>query len=898
MDNKMAFLCILLPFLCIAQVGINTTSPNASLDIQSSNQTTPTNTDGILIPKIDDFPVTIPTAAQDGILVYVTGNGAPAKGFYYWDNVSISWIALSGATIQKINDLNDGKSDNDGSDNGSSLFLGINSGAADDGSDNRNIAVGFESLHSNTIGFDNVAIGYQSLFNNIDGFGNEAIGYSTLTNNIDGDGNVAIGRRALQDNSSGSFNAAIGYRALIRNTIGENNTAIGNYAIDNNRDGSLNTGIGYNAMSNMFSGDENVSFGANSLDSNSTGNQNTSIGTESLYDNTSGSGNVALGFQSGSTNTGSNNIFIGNNSGLNSFADNNNLYIENLGGTSPLIYGEFDNDLLRTNGDFEVVKTTNSTLKIKTNDGNSSSISLLEGADYGFEFLYTGSDDKLNLWSRTFSGNEAERMTWLKDGRVGINDNAPNASLDIEASNVATPTSVDGILIPRVNVFPATNPTAAQNGMMVFLNSNNSFYYWKNSTSTWTKVNVERINDLADGKSDNTTSLFLGQNAGLSNTSGTTNTSVGYQSLFSNTSGNSNSAIGYQSLFNNISGTENTALGDSSLLSNTTGDDNTAIGWNSLNSNTTGNGNTATGWSSLSSNRTGRENTAIGISSMFSNTTGHGNTALGYESLYTNSGSGGLNVAIGYQSLYFNQGTWNTALGYQSLYSNTSGGKNTAIGYRSLFSNINLSGNLNVAVGFETLENITTGGRNTAIGANSGPVIGVLNNTTAVGYNAVPLSSNTIRVGNASVAIIGGSANWSTFSDRRLKTNIREDVVGLNFIKKLRPVSYNYNMNAIAHFEKTPDSLRLKDAEQLKAQEIQTGFLAQEVEAAAQAVDFDFHGVVRFGKDGLYGLNYAEFVVPLVKAMQEQQTIIEIQQEELDTLRREIEEIKGLLRQD
>jgi hypothetical protein len=84
-----------------AQVGINTTTPNAQLDIQSSNQATPNNTDGMLIPKIDVFPATNPTIAQQGMLVYLTtattfsGNPKPI-GFYYWDNSPADWIAVKG----------------------------------------------------------------------------------------------------------------------------------------------------------------------------------------------------------------------------------------------------------------------------------------------------------------------------------------------------------------------------------------------------------------------------------------------------------------------------------------------------------------------------------------------------------------------------------------------------------------------------------------------------------------------------------------------------------------------------------------------------------------------------------------------------------------------------------
>ena len=80
-----------------AQVGIGTTSPNAQLDIKSSNQATPANTDGILIPKVDAFPTNAPTSSQDGMMVYLTTTvGANTPGFYYWDNASTSWKSVGG----------------------------------------------------------------------------------------------------------------------------------------------------------------------------------------------------------------------------------------------------------------------------------------------------------------------------------------------------------------------------------------------------------------------------------------------------------------------------------------------------------------------------------------------------------------------------------------------------------------------------------------------------------------------------------------------------------------------------------------------------------------------------------------------------------------------------------
>ncbi|MGD1921700.1 MAG: tail fiber domain-containing protein, partial [Pleurocapsa sp.] len=50
-------------------------------------------------------------------------------------------------------------------------------------------------------------------------------------------------------------------------------------------------------------------------------------------------------------------------------------------------------------------------------------------------------------------------------------------------------------------------------------------------------------------------------------------------------------------------------------------------------------------------------------------------------------------------------------------------------------------------------------------------------------------------------------------SDKRFKTKVKADVPGLAFINELRPVTYQMNMDAIAKFHNTPDSLRLLKAE-------------------------------------------------------------------------------------
>jgi len=81
--------------------------------------------------------------------------------------------------------------------------------------------------------------------------------------------------------------------------------------------------------------------------------------------------------------------------------------------------------------------------------------------------------------------------------------------------------------------------------------------------------------------------------------------------------------------------------------------------------------------------------------------------------------------------------------------------------------------------------------------SNYGVMPSAYNNTTALGYNTVITASNQARIGDAYVTSIGGQVGWTTLSDGRFKTDVNEKRTGLAFIKKLRPVTYHHNMNAI-----------------------------------------------------------------------------------------------------
>jgi len=228
----------------------------------------------------------------------------------------------------------------------------------------------------NTIG-SNTKIGIDALNSITTGGFNTATGFRALYSNTTGNYNTATGWRSLYLNTIGTHNTATGYRALYSNTTGTINTATGFQALYSNTAGSYNTAGGYNALYFNSTGIANTSIGFNSLYSNTTGRNNAAVGYASLYLNTTGEFNIGIGYEANSNNqTGSQNtiigaragkgssmhdksgcVFLGYNAGFYEMGSNK-LYIENSNSSSPLIYGEFDNDILAVNGKVGIGTTT------------------------------------------------------------------------------------------------------------------------------------------------------------------------------------------------------------------------------------------------------------------------------------------------------------------------------------------------------------------------------------------------------------------------------------------------------------------------------------------------------------------------------------------------------------
>jgi len=351
----------------------------------------------------------------------------------------------------------------------------------------------------------------------------------------------------------------------------------------------------------------------------------------------------------------------------------------------------------------------------------------------------------------------------------------------------------------------------------------------RTNTARITKAGNMNITSLSNGYQINgkmvlqqrniNSCIFVGSNAGNANT-------AAY-----------NSAVGHNALYTNSTGSFNDAFGDSALYANTSG------------------GNLGMGSYALTANIGGANNVSVGGKSMMANTSGTANTVLGWAAL-TKNVSGIDNTATGYEGLFNTTGNYNTSSGYEALYANTSGSSNTAIGSFAGYS-------------------YTTGSYNTFLGYNA-DASGNYSNSVAIGNAAVVLANNKVEIGNSSITQIGGYQLWTNISDGRFKTNVTENVQGLNFIKKLRPVTYNLNTKTLDDYviQNMPDSVKMMHKAGMdftaSTNIIHSGFIAQEVEQAGKDVGFTSSIVsAPSNRNDLYALSYAEFVVPLVKAVQE-----------------------------
>ncbi|MEO7045020.1 MAG: tail fiber domain-containing protein, partial [Ferruginibacter sp.] len=131
------------------------------------------------------------------------------------------------------------------------------------------------------------------------------------------------------------------------------------------------------------------------------------------------------------------------------------------------------------------------------------------------------------------------------------------------------------------------------------------------------------------------------------------------------------------------------------------------------------------------------------------------------------------------------------------------------------------------------------------------------------------------------------------YSDGRFKKNLNEDVPGLAFILQLKPVTYNYDIHGLNKHLGISNAARQENEGAVNAKEKikYSGFVAQDVEAAAKKINYDFSGLYKpQNEQDAYGLSYEDFVVPLVKSIQELQAENEALKKKLDDLSERFDE--------
>ncbi len=157
---------------------------------------------------------------------------------------------------------------------------------------------------------------------------------------------------------------------------------------------------------------------------------------------------------------------------------------------------------------------------------------------------------------------------------------------------------------------------------------------------------------------------------------------------------------------------------------------------------------------------------------------------------------------------------------------------------------------------------LSTGGTFTDLTVTGNLIIG---NESAdlVQFNAVldsdiiPSSSDNLSLGSSSYLFSNvyatniNATNVNTTSDKRLKEDINQTKLGLDFINTLKPVSYNF----------------IKDKDKKNHQ----GLIAQEVEESLKSINLlKDTSIVQYNEEeDKYSLNYLEFVAPLIKSVQE-----------------------------
>ena len=261
---------------------INYVHPNHSGEVTSSADGATVVADNV----IDEANLKVSNSPSNGyVLTAQSGNTG-----------GLTWAAASGGA-SAIDDLSDALTNS----SGGTLGLGTGALASDDGSANKNTAVGKNALNSVTTGYNNNAFGFEAGALITTGTDNQAIGAGAMAAVTTSSSNLAIGSRAMEKptgqqnvfigKSSGEGvigagaakrNAAVGFGSLEKITTGEDNVAIGNQAGLSIAAGNKHVMLGGNAGDALTGGENTICIGYNSAASTTTVSNEITLGNTDI----------------------------------------------------------------------------------------------------------------------------------------------------------------------------------------------------------------------------------------------------------------------------------------------------------------------------------------------------------------------------------------------------------------------------------------------------------------------------------------------------------------------------------------------------------------------------------------------------------------------------------------
>jgi hypothetical protein len=404
-------------------------------------------------------------------------------------------------------------------------------------------------------------------------------------------GDITGGEDLADGNYSQNISVVQGYEGTENTFYGQGagashissfeNTFIGNDAGKKITSGYRNTFIGYMAGWGNITGKENTNIGYEAGCQNES-NNNIFIGTSSGYLNLTGNNNTIIGDYAGfESNYGSGNVFLGHKTGYYE-TDSNKLYIDNSDTSSPLIYGEFDNNLVKINGNFRItgyLSLDNGSTQIDSTELNllNEKTGVTEGSANNNKLVTQGYVDDHSGGGLTGDYMTDHYICKWDDGNTRLVDSlisenggnvTINGSLSLNNFNLSLDNGSHWINSPELNILDGKSLASGS--------TNNNILV----TKGYVDDNDDVGSILFGSENDGNENVYYGVETGSGlNTEGYYNSFFGYSSGHGTTTGDYNSFFGHESGYSNTTGSFNTAIGQYAGYNNVSGNYNVFLGY-------------------------------------------------------------------------------------------------------------------------------------------------------------------------------------------------------------------------------------------------------------------------------------------------------------------------------